>query len=233
MAVKRLQREPDAIIEEYRITSDDIRSFISAKCAHITDKFKLRKPIKAEISTTLWDRSRKDYSRSNKKYVLLMIALNEDSLEYGQTEESAGLIKDILIENSQVRFVKCIWKLIVEKYQYDRKELNDIRKSDKLLDKLEDTLGITEDQLKELIKLSQPHIHTINGDHWVIFAVRPENVIRDMLSDVDTDQVDGKMVITNITPITKDRVEFTVHIYRGEDREAPVNNEVLEVLQNA
>lgn len=226
MAENRINKKPDGIIEEYRITTDDIRGFISTKCAHFKDG------VSAILSTTLWDRSRKNSLNSNKKYVLTMLALSDLALEQGNSETPA-FVKDIFLNNTSIKFIDKIWVPIIKKYSYDRKELMDIRKSDKMLDKLEDTLGITEDQLKELIKLSRPHIQEINGDKWVILAIRPEAVIYDMLSSPQSQKIDGRMVISNIIPITKDRVEFVVHIYKGEDRQAPVNNEVLKVLQNA
>ena len=72
---------------------------------------------------------------------------------------------------------------------------------------------------------------TSSKDSWIVFAARPDAVIRNMLTDPSTNKIEGRMEIVSIVPITKDTVEYTVYVHVNET-ESNENPEVRKLLQS-
>lgn len=222
-AKNRAKRSPDSIIEEYRITTEEIERFIAAKAFHYKEGLKIK------LAPELWER--KGNQGNGRKYAMLKLTLSDAALE--QFGQETSIVRQMIAENSNVRFVTEVWEAIIKKYSFNRQQLESIRKSYKTMDRLEDTLGINEDNLKRLIAFSQPRMVNVGNEKWIILAIRPEAVIEDMLSDINSGKINGQIEIVNITSITKDNVEYQIHLHTGEDTSSPVNPELIKMLHNA
>ena len=97
------------------------------------------------------------------------------------------------------------------------KDLEAWLKSYKNLEALEDALGMTEDFINDIREFAKPvRITTNNGEKWILFAAAAENVIADMLTDVVSGEVPGRIEIQQVYPLSKDIVEFIVYLHPAE-----------------
>lgn len=207
-------------IDVYKITSDQMKAFISAKAAA------MQPGTKVEMTVDYWEKKKSNPHRS---YAMLKVAMSDDVIEKHQEDD--WIIK-IVDSNSDIKFVKKIWDFIVKQYSYDKKDLEDSLNDYRKLDMLEEAFGLTEDQIRQIIYYSTPRrMKTGSKESWIVFAARPDAVIRNMLTNPETNKVDGRMEIINIIPITKDIVEYTVYVHVNET-ESTENPEVRKLLQS-
>lgn len=207
-------------IDVYKITSDQMKTFIAAKAAA------MQPGTKVEMTVDYWEKRK---SIPHRSYAMLKIAMSDDVIE--KQFDDSWIIK-VVDSTSDIKFVKKIWDFIVKQYGYDRKDLEDSLDDYRKLDLLEESFGLTEDQIKQIIYYSTPRrMKTGSKESWIVFAARPDAVIRNMLTDPSTNKVEGRMEIVSIVPITKDTVEYTVYVHVNET-ESNENPEVRKLLQS-
>jgi hypothetical protein len=220
MSLNRANIQPNGQIDVYKITSDQMKIFIAAKAAA------MQPGTKVEMSVDYWEKKKSVPRRS---YAMLKVAMSDDVIE--KKEDNSWIIRMVDSE-SDIKFVKKIWDFIVRQYSYDKKELESMLNDYRKLDQLEESFGLTEDQIKQMMYYSVPRrIKTGTKDSWIVFAARPDAVIKNMLTDPTTNKVNGRMEIVDIVPITKDTVEYTVYVHVNEV-ESSENPEVRKLLQN-
>lgn len=203
--VVRSKIVPIGTIPVYKITSEDIRKFIIEK-AH-----KYVPDAKIEVAPRYCEKKRRSETDPHRAYASLRIAFSDNVIEnngsndwYSQLGESDG----------SVRLVPSIFIELIAKYRYNKKEIEEWLKSYKTLEKLEDTLGMTEAYINDLKMYATPRaVTTKTKKKWVIFSAAPENVIKDMLTEVGTNKLPGRMQIVDIYPLTDDIVEFLVYMH--------------------
>lgn len=197
--------KPVGNILVYRISSDEIRQFIMRKA-----KF-YKEEAKVEVIVKYCEKKNSDPHRA---YASLRIGFSDDVIE---KRNNAGWYEKVGENNGNVRFIEDIFVGMIQKYQYDRKELDNILGNYKNLEKVENKLGMTEAFVEDIKMYTTPRrVPTSNNESWIIFSARAEKVIEDMLENPDTDKVAGKIEIHDVYPINKDVVEFIVYVHPAE-----------------
>lgn len=199
---------PVGSIYVYKFTSEDIKQFIAHKAA------KFVPDVKVEVVPRYCEKKRRRETDPHHSYASLRIALSESAIE---KKDDLGWYGKIGESTSNVRVIESLFKQIIQKYQYNRKEVEKWLKSYKNLEELEEGLGMTEAYINDLRMYSIPQrVQTTDKESWIIFSAAAENVIRDMLTDVNSNALPGKMLIQDVYPISKEVVEFIVYLNPSE-----------------
>lgn len=201
---------PIGSIYVYKISSEEIKNFIvkKAKC--------LVPDVKVEVAPRYCEKKRRRDTDPRHSYASLRIAFSDNVVEqstdlgwYGKIGESTG----------NVHIIKSLFKEIIERYQYDRKKVDEWLKSYKTLEELEEGLGMTEAYIEDIRMYCSPRrVQTNTNESWIFFAAAAESVIQDMLTEVTTNKIAGRMHIQDVYPISKEVVEFIVYINPSEMR---------------
>lgn len=211
---------PTELIYGYKITSEDLKQFIIQKAKQYVPD------IKIEVIPRYCEKKRRHRGEPHRSYASLKIAFSDNIVE---RSGDLGWYEKIG-ENSNCRIVNSLFQNIIQMYKYDRKEIDSWLKSYKIMEELEENLGMTEAYIEDLKKFSTPvRIKTNSSESWIFFAAAAENVIKDYLTEVNTNVIRGKIKIQDIYPISKDVVEFNVHLYPMEI-ESKENPHVKQIL---
>lgn len=212
---------PVSSIFVYKITSEEIKQFILQMAREFVPD------VDVKVAPRYCEKKRRKESDPRHSYASLRIAFSDNVVEknadlgwYGKIGENTG----------NVRVVQSLMKGLIKKYQYDRKVIETWLKDYKLLEELEDGLGMTEAYIEDLRFYSSPRrIQSNTDESWIIFAAAAENVIQDMLTESGTDKVPGRIQIQDVVPISKEIVEFTVYLNPDEVklRENPYLRQIL------
>lgn len=211
---------PVGIIREYRINSNEIAEFISQKA-----KF-YRADIRTEVGVRYCEKKKSEPKRS---YASFRIAFSEEATEH---KTDNGWFEKIGETESNVRVIRDIFVGMIEKYRFNKNDLDDILSNYKTMEKLENRLGMTEAYLNAVRQFAIPKRVPINdgsNSAWIIFSARAEKIIEDMLENIDTNKVDGRLEIKEVIQLSKDSVEFVVHVHPNEVQmtENPYVREIL------
>ena len=201
----RSKIKPVGNVLVYRISSEEIKQFILQKA-------KFYKPeAKVEVITKYCEKKNSDPHRG---YASLRIGFSDDVIE---KKGQSGWYEKVGADSPNVRFIKDIFVGMIKKYQYSKKNLDDILGNYKNLEKVENQLGMTEAFIEDIKMYTTPRrVATNNNESWIIFSARAEKVIEDMLEDQETDMVNGKIEIHDVYPISKDTVEFIIYVHPQE-----------------
>ncbi len=196
---------PVGNILAYRISSEEIKQYITKKA-----KF-FKEETKVEVITKYCEKKNSDPHRA---YASLRIGFSDDVIE---KKGNAGWYEKVGASDANVRFIQDIFVGMIQKYQYSKKDLEQILGNYKNLEKVENQLGMTESFIEDIKMYTTPRrVTTNNKESWIIFSARAEKVIEDMLEDPDTDRVSGKIEIHDVYPINKDTVEFIIYVHPAE-----------------
>ncbi len=188
----------------YRITSEQIKHYLIDKAR------KYSPDIKMEVVPRFIEKKRKKPGEVHGAYASLRIAFSENIIEKNAENGWFGKIG----ESDNVRIINTIFQNFIKMYDYKKEDLKKIRNDYKKMEDLEETLGITESYLDDLIMFSTPRlIKTATGDNWVFFSAAAEKVIFDMLTISENNELPGRIVIQDIVQISRDSVEYLVYLY--------------------
>lgn len=202
--------KPASNILVYKITSEDMKKFITAKAHAIEGNAN----CKVEVVPRYCEKKRRKDNEPHHSYASLRIAYSSDVLE---EKDSLGFYGKIGESDSNIKFKPEILDSLVRKYQYRRDEIDSWLDSYKNMEALEDGLGMTEAYISDLRQFAVPQRITSNtGENWIIFAAAAENVIKDMLTEKETNKELGRIQIMDIYPISKDVVEFICYVHPAE-----------------
>lgn len=201
----RSKINPIGDILVYKITSEDIKQFIIQKSKkYVPD-------AKVEVVPRYCERKRRRDSEPHRSYASLRIAFSDSVVE---KNEDAGWYGKIGENDGNVRIVPTLFKEIISRYQYNKKDIEGWMKNYKTLEDLEENLGMNEAYLNDLKMYATPQrILTTNNEPWIIFSAAAENVISDMLTDPTNNEPIGRIQIQDVYPISKDIVEFLIYIH--------------------
>lgn len=216
--VTRCNIPPAANVFEYRITSDQIERFLIDKARN----FNLDVKIKVAPRFTESKRRKKGEHGS---YASLRIAFSEGVIERGADNGWFGKIGD----SGNVTVIPSIFKEFINKYKYDRDDLKKIKNNYKMLEELEESLGINEAYLENLIEFANPRvINSTNNEPWVFIAAAAEKVLADMLTVAETNKMPGRLEIRDVIQISKESVMYVVNIHPGNEiKEDPSVRRIL------
>lgn len=203
--VNRANISPVTNVFVYRITSDAIKKYL-------IDKAQMYAPtVKMEVVPRFIQKKRRRPGEVNGGYASLRIAFSEQAILKNDQNGWFGKIGE---NSSNPRIIKSIFQNFIQLFKYDRDELKKIRENYKLVEELEETLGITEAYLDDLIMFAMPRaITTVDKNTWVMFSAAAEKIIPEMLTVAATGEDPGRVVIQDVTQISKDSVEYLVHVY--------------------
>lgn len=215
--VVRSEIKPVGLINVYRISSEAIKQFL-------INKAKCYQPD-VMIETHMRFISRK---KTGKGYAAMRIAFSEHAIE---RKGDSGFFDRIQEEGTEVRFIDSIFKMMVRRYVYNKKAVEQYLNDYKLLEDLEEKFGIDEKFLNETRQFTVPRRIPVPGTNqsWVFFEARPEEIIRDMLEDPDYNVTEGKIVIENVIKVNDNLYEYIVHVHANE-LEQTTNPEVRRML---
>lgn len=213
--------KPVSSILMYRITSEDIKKFI-------TDVSRKHVPgIKVEVVPRYCEKKRNKKNEPHRSYASLRIAFSDKAIE--KTDD--GWYAKIGEGGSRVPVVESLMKNVINRYRYNRKDIDQWLSSYKNLEELEDTLGMTENFINDIKEYATPRgIPTNSDETWVIFSAAPENVIAHMLEDPNNHHKPiGRIQIQDVYPISKDVVEFLIYVYPSDltMKEDPIVRKIL------
>lgn len=203
----RSKIKPTGSILVYKINSEEMKQFIIQKAK------KLVPDSKVEVVPRYCEKKRRKDTDPHRSYASLRIAFSDDVIEQNKDLGWYGKIGE---GGSNVRIVKSLFDEMIQRYQYNRKDIDKWLKSYKNLEELEEALGMTEAFINDIKEYSIPQRVKAGTESWVIFSAAAENVIYDMMSERGTDRIPGKIRIQDVYPISKDVVEWTIYMYPNE-----------------
>lgn len=199
-------KDPDGCIWKYRITSDELKHFITEKAkSYVPD-------VEVEcIPRYCEKKKRKDYD-PHRSYASLRIAFTDHILEKGA---DMGWFGELGRDDNDCRIINSLLNGIIRKYGFDRKKVDSWLKSYKVMEDLEDAFGMTEVYIRDLASYTTPKRVVANDNsktHIIIFSAAAENIIADYLTEVNSGKLPGKMSIVDVYPISQGVVEWVVHV---------------------
>lgn len=210
--------KPIGQIAVYRITSEEIKEFITQKVRAFENDLGEKYLAGTKLQMQVKYVERKN-SSPHRAYASLLVAFSEAIVD---TKGEVGFFERIGANESNVDLYEDVKIEIIRKYGFNRKmfeEVLDGKESYKLQEQLEDGLGVTESYLKDIRSYASPVRLKAPGakENWIFFSADAHLVIKDMLEDPDTDKVAGAMNISDVYPINKDLYEFIVHVKPFEE----------------
>lgn len=193
---------PVGIPYRYEITSEQIKAFI-------IDTVKAFCPnAQMEIHPRYCEKKKQKPGEIHRSYASFMIAFSNHVQEgYGKDGwfERLG-------ESSDVQFIKSIKSYIIDKWSYDKKQIDSILNSYKKLERFEDGLGMSEAFINEIRQFSIPRSIKVadSKDSWIFFMASPEKILYDFFSDPKTKKLKGNLKVTDIVPISKDIIKYII-----------------------
>lgn len=197
-------KEPDGCIWKYRITSDELKKFIVEKAKNFVPD------VEVEVVPRYCEKKkRKDYE-PHRSYASLRIAFSDKAIP---AEGDLGWFGEIGENPDNCRVINSLFQGIIRRYAYDPKQIQEWLKSYKIMETLEDSLGMSEAYINDLKAYVVPkRVKTTDDKAIIIFAAAAENVIADYLTEVKTNRLPGKMKIVDVYPISQGTVEWIVEI---------------------
>ena len=195
--------KPIGNILVYRITTDDMKAYLQQQAKYYASGTRL------ELVPKYTERRSSDGTK--KSYASVRIAFSEEVVEKNLPD---GFFSKIGNDSSNVRIVKDIWVEMIQKYKFDKDEIEGYLSSYKKLEELEDKFGITEKYLEDVKLYTTPRrFTTTNKESWIVFSARADKIISNMLEDIDTDALNGFLEISSVNVINQSLVEFIVYIH--------------------
>ncbi len=167
---------PDGVIFTYPITSDQLKE-------HLTELLHEYLPgaMLEVVPMYIEKKAGKNKDRRARSFSALQVAFSEEVINHAAGNSFYGKVGDL--DGTNVRFVRAIWKNMIEKFMFNRDMINGWIKNYRKLDELEERHGITEKFLEELSIYVTPKRATVAGmtDSWVIVALRVDKIIEHIL----------------------------------------------------
>lgn len=214
---------PNQTILVYRITSEDIKNFITAKARAYCPE------AKVEVVTKYYEKkaTRNTTDGLHHSYASLRVALSDDVID---NETKYGWYEKLGQADGNIRFKSSIFTRLIKKYDYNPDQVDKWLKDYRTLERLHNDLGITEDDIKEIRYYATPRKKALkDGTEFIMFAAAAENVIADMLEDPETNKVIGRIQIADVNKIESDVVEFLTYVH-PQEIEYQENPHVREIL---
>lgn len=200
----RSKLDPVGTMHVYRISSEQIKEYLTEKVREIVPSTKL------DLAPRYTEKKRRSKSDQVHSYASLNIALSDDVIQNGSDNSWFGSIGQ---DSSSVRVMDDMYKNIIKKYRFDPKDVREWLKDYKIMEDLEENFGMDESFIQELKKFSNPQrVATVDKKSWVVFAAAPEYIIGDMLTDPSTGKIPGRMRINRTYLISKTMVEYIVYL---------------------
>lgn len=194
--------KPIAKIQVYSISSDQMREYVIRKIHHFFPGipanlvFMFTKPKKSE--------------RGPKGFASARLLVADTVLDPSQR---ARTYYDRLGDPGKLQFLPNFQYNVIEKYKYNREQINSLLNNYKEMSKAEDIFGIDEKFLNDIRSYIVPKKLEVNTNlNAIVMSVMPENIIQDMLTNIRSGKVNGKIEIKEIY-MNKDVIHFIVYIH--------------------
>ena len=204
--------KPIAKIQVYSISSEQMREYVIRKIHHffpgipVNLVFMFTKPKKSE--------------RGPKGFASARLLVGDQVLDPAQR---ARTYYDRLGDPGKLQFLPNFQYNVIEKYKYNREQINSLLNNYKEMSKAEDIFGFDEKFLNDIRAYIIPKKLEVNQNlNAVILSVMPENIIQDMLTNIRSGRVNGKIEIKEIY-MNKDVIHFIVYLH-PEDLKSQQNS---------
>lgn len=215
--------KPIGNVMVYKISSEEISNFIIQKARQYVPDVRMKVvPRYCEKK-----RKNKNINEPHRSYASLRIAFSDNVIK---KDQDFGWFGSIGENGSNIELHPGILVNLIEKYKYNRKDIDSWLKNYKTLEELEETLGMTEAYINDIRMYTTPQrVKVDDNESWIIFSAAAENVINDMLTEVHSGKLPGVMQIKSVYPISKDIVEYVIYIHpsKMEVRENPHVRQIL------
>lgn len=193
---------PTSLKYVYRVTIDDIKRFLLTKARLLVPGIKL------EVVGVYCERKTKNKD-DHRAHAYVRVAYSSEAVEKNEDLGWYGRLGD---RTSNVSIVKDLSKFMIDKYKYDRREIDKCIKDYEYMEILEESFGMTENYLSNLRSFCTPRgLKATDNTLWVIVAANPAKIFEDMLANSDDHTLHGEVKIQDVNMISKDNVEFTVY----------------------
>ena len=218
--------EPLGEILIYRITSDDMRIFLT-ELINVYAPGTLLELVPYYCQKQKAKRDKNSNVREG-GYASLRLAFSEHILERPRNKTFYTKMGE---SQATPKFIESVLSNFIRKFEYSKKMLDELIDDYRAQEELENRYGMTQADLRNIRDFAKPvPMPTINGDNWIIFQARPELIIKCMLENPDTGEVDGAIDISDrVYPVSKGVVEFIVHVH-PEETSAVGNPLVREMM---
>ena len=214
----RIKIKPSGCIMQYEITSTMLKVFIADKVKKLCDAKNLEVP-KIELLPIYIEKKKRKNDIQHKVCASFRLAFNSAAINDNKEDGFFGMVGENPLNKKLI--IPLIWDSIIKKYTYNYEEIKRMRSSYKTLDELEERHGINDAFLADIQEYTTPRILNPgkNTEKWVGVSIAPENVIRDALTDPETNKVPGEIVISDVISITNGdkgsfpTLKFLVNIY--------------------
>ena len=206
----RAQLTPVAMSYCYKITSDDICNFVTQKARQYCPG------VKATLVPIYSEKPNRKPFEPLRSYASLRIAFSHDVIEDDSNVSDLSFYTKLGKDSNHLNFVPSLFANVVGLYGYNRQQVESWEKDYKTLEDLENAIGLGEkniDAIKEFI--TPRRVSAADGSKWIIFAAAPEKVIKDMLTNPETQKPIGKIMIESVEKLSDTNVEFTVQVFPG------------------
>ena len=212
----------------YKTNTEMIKQYLTEKLQSFEKNAKLEIVVKYCEKTDTYEKKKKQQFRRKGKhqgYASMIIMFSEEILD----KKNSGFYEKLGYSSGSPNIVKTVKAEFIKKFQYDRKELDNILGDYRYLEKLEDEFGMTEAFIEDIRDYSIPIIvPTPDKESWILFSARPEAIIYDMLenpepykwiknpdggTDIGITKVDGEIEIYEVCPISKGVVEYVIYVH--------------------
>lgn len=147
---------------------------------------------------------------ANHSYIRMRVGIANKDIAAAQTAPH-GFVERVLRENAAGITFKSNVIDTLKPYMYPEDLRPIVNNPEKLQEMTK--YGVHQEHLEEIARLSQL-AYVPNSKMWRLY-LRPERIIRDMLSDVDTGEVDGTLKITGVFGSDSDTIRWEVEIVKG------------------
>jgi hypothetical protein len=181
-------------IDRYVISSNQVTSYLQNQLGF---------PIGADF--TRWTGV-----TANHSYVRMRVGIANKDIVAAQTQPH-GFVDRVLQNNASGTNFKSNVTAVLKPFMYPE-DLREIL-SDPANVQAMYQYGVYGQRLEEIIKFSQL-AYVQDQKMWRLY-LRPERIIRDMLSDVDTGEIDGSFAITGVFGTESETIRWEVEITKG------------------
>ena len=203
----RANLTPVSNILYYKITSTQMEEFVKQKAEYYNSGTSVVFHVQY---------LEKKVSRINcaQKAASVVLGFNENIIQK-KTEED--IFRGMFITNENVKYVDSIFVNMIKKYQYDKYHLENIINNYKLMENIENRLGINQSFLKRICTFATPRVVEDNNGgverRIILFAANPEKIIKDMLSDPETGEPIGAIEIRSIDRVSDNLYNWVVYVH--------------------
>lgn len=216
----RSRIQPIGSLDVYKITSDDIKQFVTQKARMYVPE------VRVELLPKFISKKRTGRG-PNPAFASLKLAFSHDIVD---KDDQYAFYENMMNIENNVKIVNTVFTNIIGMYKYRKEDIENWLRNYKTMEMLENNFGLTEEYIRDMLEYANPRrIIDQNKNTWIILTASADKILKDMLTDIHTNQTPGKMQIMDIYQISKDITEFLIYMY-PQTMNLKENNHIRQIL---